>query len=298
MSLKSGEVYFSEQSGSFTIPESISLFGFSVSFFGVFLVVAALVGMIVVKEAARRKQQNTEWTLTFFTLSIVSSLLGARLYYVFFEWERFVQNPLGILNLRSGGLAYFGALFGVWFVLKWACRRKQTDFFQYADTMSIGASAAAPFVWLGCMFVREPLGKFYDGMFAMRVGTEYLPAELLEKNTEELFSNVGRIGGRPYASMHPIALYGMGMSLIIFAVLCVIGWKAKQEGTVFTVYLLLNAISMIVTEIFRADGLYVFGTEIPVNYVVAGVLNAVILGDRLRREILKRKKKNKIFPEG
>ena len=34
MSLKSGEVYFSEQSGSFTIPESISLFGFSVSFFG------------------------------------------------------------------------------------------------------------------------------------------------------------------------------------------------------------------------------------------------------------------------
>lgn len=298
MSLRSGEIYFSEQSSSFTIPESISLFGLSVSFFGLFLAVAALVGMIVVIKVARKKQQNTEKTVTFLTLIMVASLLGARLYYVIFEWHRFAKNPLGILNLRSGGLSYFGALFGAWFVLMWACRRKQTDFFQYADTMCIGASAAAPFVWLGCMFVREPIGKFYDGMFAIHVGTEYLPAELFEKNPEAVITDVGRIGEKSYVSMHPVALYGMGLTLIIFAALCVLGYKAKQEGTVFTAYLLLNAIAVIITEAFRADSSYVFGTDIPVNYVVAGVLIAVIVGGWFRQEILKRKKKSNIFIEG
>ena len=145
MTLRSGEVFFAEQSDSFIIPESISLFGLSVSFYGILLVLAALVGIIAVTEFTRRLRRNQEWTLTLVTLVILSALLGGRLYYVLFEWQKFAREPLMLLNLRSGGLSYFGALFGAWFAVKGYCRKKDKDFLQSAEVLCFGAAAAAPF---------------------------------------------------------------------------------------------------------------------------------------------------------
>ena len=162
MTFRSGEVLFSEPESSVTIPESISIFGFSISFYGLFLVLAALAGIFIVVRETKKKQQNLEWNITLITITILSALLGARLYYVLFHWRVFIQDPLVLLNFRSGGFSYFGALFGAWFAVKGYCRRKKEEFFQGADTLSFGAAAAAPLVWLGCAMVREPVGMFPD----------------------------------------------------------------------------------------------------------------------------------------
>ncbi len=268
MTLRSGEVYFSEQDSSFIIPESISLFGLSISFYGLCLLVAALVGIIFVKETVRRKGQDTEKSLTLLTVVIVSALVGARFYYVLFDWQSFVQNPVTVFQFRSGGLSYYGGLFGAWFAVKLFCRKTKTDFSEYADTLSIGAASAAPFVWAGCAFVREPLGTFYDGLFSVRIGDAW---------------------------MHPVAIYGLVLSLILFVLLCVCALKRKTDGEVFTAYLMMNAAVVAGLELFRADSTCIWGTEIPVNYVVSGVIVATIAGGKIRRLLKKRKEKRKIF---
>jgi len=268
VTLRSGEVYFSEQDGSFIIPESISLFGLSISFYGLCLLLAALIGIVFVKEAARRKGQDTEKSLTLLTVVIVSALVGARFYYVLFDWQTFVQNPVTVFQFRSGGLSYYGGLFGAWFAVKLFCRKTKTDFSEYADTLSIGAASAAPFVWVGCAFVREPLGKFYDGLFSVRIGDVW---------------------------MHPVAVYGIVLSIILFVLLCVYALKRKTDGEVFTAYLMMNAAVVAGLELFRADSAYVWGTEIPVNYVVSLVIAALIVSGRIRRLLKKRKEKKKIF---
>ncbi len=296
MTLRSGEVYFSEQDSSFIIPESISLFGLSISFYGLFLVLAALIGLIFVKEAVRRKKQDTEKSLTLFTVVIIFALIGARLYYVLFDWQTFVQNPIAIFRFRSGGLSYFGGLFGAWSAVKWFCRRTKTDFFAYADTLSMGAACAAPFVWAGCAFVREPLGRFYDGLFSVRIKTEYL-RESTVQYAEELLSNAWDAGDTvTYMCMHPVAVYGIALSIVLFVVLCICAVKSKTDGTVFTAYLTMNAGVILVLEYFRADRAYIWGTEIPVNYVVAGVILATIAVGKVRQLLKKRKEKRKIFP--
>ncbi len=295
MTLRSGEVYFSEQSRVFYIPESISLFGFSISFYGLFLVLAALISLVLVKEVVRRKKQDLEKTLTLFTVVIIFSLIGARLCYVLFDLQTFIQNPVAIFRFRSGGLSYFGGLFGAWFAVKWFCRRMKTDFLAYADTLSVGAACAAPFVWAGCAFVREPLGRFYDGLFSIRIEAEYLrEAEI--SYTEELMANTWSMGdAATYVRMHPVAVYGIVISLVLFIVLCICGVKSETNGSVFTAYLLMNAVMIIVLEYFRADRAYIWGTEIPVNYVVAGVLLVTIVCGKLRRLFKKRKEKGNVF---
>lgn len=275
MTLRSGEVFFSEQSESYLIPESVSVFGFTISFYGVCLVLAALVGILVVTEITRRKQYNTELHLTLLTLTIVAALLGGRLFYLLFEWHAFAQHPLAVFNLRSGGLTYFGALFGAWFAIRGYCRKQEAEFLLSADVLSLGVGAASPFVWAGCAFMREPLGKAYDGIFAVRISGEY-----------------GTAGeNAAYVSMHPVAIYGIVGSVLIFTVLCIISRKSKQTGNVFYGYLVLQAAEIFVLECFRADSYCIWGTDIPVNFVVAGVILLTIVVGWMRHTSLQSKLK-------
>ena len=291
MKLRTGELYFSEQSGSFTIPESISLFGLTISFYGIFLVLAALVGIVVITNMARKNIRNREWNLTLLTITIVSALLGGRIYYVLFEWQVFVHDPVALLSFRGGGISFFGALFGSWFAVKWYCRKKGADFLKNADMLCMGAATSAPFIWIGCAFVREPLGKFYEGFFSVQVEAEYVAQTVGQGSFNELLSNAGNVGETAYISMHPVAIYGIVFSVILFLVLFFSARKVKCNGTVFTMYLLLNSVMSIVLESFRADSYCIWGTRIPANYVVAGVIILIIAVGWTRRTISEKKRK-------
>lgn len=291
MKLRTGELYFSEQSGSFSIPESISLFGLTISFYGIFLVLAALVGIVVIANMTRKNIRNREWYLMLLTITIVSALLGGRIYYVLFEWQVFVHDPVALLSFRGGGISYFGALFGSWFAVKWYCGKKNADFSENADILCLGAAASAPFVWIGCAFVREPLGRFYEGLFSVRVEAEYASQTANGGAFEELLSNVRNVRDVPYISMHPVAIYGVIFSVVLFLILFFSRRRVKCHGTVFTMYLLFNSVGSIVLEFFRADSYFVWGTGIPANYVVAGVIILTIAVGWTRRAIAKKKRK-------
>ena len=51
------------------------------------------------------------------------SIIGGRLYYVLFDLEPYLKDPIQIFNTRSGGLAIYGALIagGIW--LYFFCQR-------------------------------------------------------------------------------------------------------------------------------------------------------------------------------
>ena len=258
------------------------------------MVIAALVGIIVIANVTRKKVRKEEWNLTLITVTIVSALLGARIYYVLFEWQTFVQDPIALFSFRGGGLSYFGALFGGWFAVKWYCRKKDAVFLENADALCLGAAASAPFVWIGCAFVREPLGKFYEGLFSVRVEAEYVPQAVGENSFGELVSNVRKIREAAYISMHPVAIYGVVFSIALFVVLLLFARKAECNGTVFTVYLLLNSVMNIILECFRANSYCIWGTKIPTNYVVAGVIILIIAVGWIRR-LFSEKKRKRIF---
>jgi len=53
----------------------------------------------------------------FSILTLISGIVGARVYGVIQNWSYFSQNPIQILNLRGGGLGIYGALiFSILFI--------------------------------------------------------------------------------------------------------------------------------------------------------------------------------------
>ena len=83
------------------LPNSISVFGFRIAFYGVIIGLGMLAGMAVAFSDAKRRGQDPDLYLDFALYAIVFSIIGARLYYVAFEWDNYKNDLLQIFNLRA-----------------------------------------------------------------------------------------------------------------------------------------------------------------------------------------------------
>ena len=61
-----------------------------------------------------------------------TAIIGARLYYVLFELDRYLANPAEIFALRDGGLAIYGGVIACIFALWLVCRHKKDPAARYA----------------------------------------------------------------------------------------------------------------------------------------------------------------------
>ena len=69
-----------------------------------------LAGIWIAQSDAKRRGQDPELYLDFALYAIICSIVGARIYYVIFEWDYYKENLLQIFNLRAGGLAIYGGV--------------------------------------------------------------------------------------------------------------------------------------------------------------------------------------------
>lgn len=85
----------------------------AVRWYGVMIVGGAMLAGYVATFRAQERGEDPEHVWNLLLLGMVLGILGARLYYVAFEWPRFAGRSLfEILNPATGGLAIHGALIG------------------------------------------------------------------------------------------------------------------------------------------------------------------------------------------
>lgn len=85
--------------------------------------------------------------------AMVGAIVGARAYYVAFQWDNYKDNLKEIFNLRGGGLAIYGGIIGALIVAFIVCRIKKLPMLPVAD-------AAFPGVMLGQAIGRW--GNFFN----------------------------------------------------------------------------------------------------------------------------------------
>ena len=113
---------------------SISVFGFRIAFYGIIIGIGMLAGIGVACSDAKRRGQDPDLYLDFALYAIIFSIIGARLYYVIFEWDMYKNDLLQIFNLRAGGLAIYGGVIGAVLTLIVYTRIKKVSFFSMADS--------------------------------------------------------------------------------------------------------------------------------------------------------------------
>ena len=129
------------------------IFGYDVYWYGVIIASGVLIALAFAIREAKRTGQNAENYVDIALFGVIFSVIGARLYYVLFSWELYIDEPLKIFALREGGLAIYGGIIaGVITVIIYT-KIKKLNFWLVADT-------AAPSLILGQIIGRW--GNFFN----------------------------------------------------------------------------------------------------------------------------------------
>ncbi len=116
------------------IPKSFSVFGFEIALYGVIIGIGVVAGITMEARWAKVTGQDPEVYWDFSIYAVIFSIIGARIYYVFFEWDNYKNNLLSILNLREGGLAIYGGVIAAFTTLFIYAKLKKQNAFRMADT--------------------------------------------------------------------------------------------------------------------------------------------------------------------
>ena len=209
------------------------------------------------------------------------AIVGARAYYVIFEWERYFVNPehwYDFLNIRQGGLAIYGAVIGaiiglvIFYLSKKERRKKLLPAF---DIGSLGLLIGQGIGRWGNFMNREAFGCYTDNVFAMRISRGYLTYDASKASPEylqqvELLKAKAIEGGyEGFIQVHPTFLYESVWNLTGFVLIHFLSKKRKFDGQVFLYYVAWYGLGRAWIEGLRMDSL---GAG---NFRVSQVLAAV-----------------------
>jgi len=256
--------------------EAFNIFGLSVYWYGVFVVLGILAGICAPWYMAKRdvlhagKRSGSpitpEQVLDFAFVVIPLALIGTRLYYVISMWGQYKDNLLSIFDIRSGGLAIHGAIISALLTAVVYARVKKFSFLRLTDVCIIGLPIGQAIGRWGNFVNQEVFGGFTNGPFAMCYKLEAVDAAHV---TAEMLDNLYVLGGQSYVQVHPTFLYESLWSLATFVILLLYFNRRKFNGELLAGYLFLYGIGRFWIEGLRTDQLKFFDTNIPSAQVLS-----------------------------
>ena len=251
------------------VGKNISIFGFSIAYYGIVLVTGMMIAIWIAQREAKRTGQNPEQYLDLAMIGIAAGILGARIYYVIFAWDYYKDDLLSIFNIRQGGLAIYGGIIGACIAVVIYSRKKKQNFSLLMDTASMSIVFGQIMGRWGNFFNREAFGDYTNNLFAMQ-----LPVSAVRANeiTQKMWDHVVTVNGVEYIQVHPTFLYE---SLWNVGVLLFLFWFRKRKkfnGEVFLMYLIGYGLGRIWIEGLRTDQLLLPVVGLPVSQLLSGCL--------------------------
>ena len=209
---------------------AFTVFGLDIMWYGVLMASAMILCVILALREGKRVNISEDDILNLAIVAIPCGLLGARLYYVIFNWSWYSENLSEILNFRGGGMAIHGALIGGILAGFIYTKVKKINFFKMADTVMIG-------IPLGQAIGRW--GNYING--EAHGGPTDLPWGIMVDGIK----------------VHPTFLYESIWDLGIFIFLWCFRKKKTYEGQLAIIYLILYSIGRFFIEGLRTDSLMI-----------------------------------------
>lgn len=78
--------------------------------YSIFILIAVICASIVIIRETKRKEISKDFAINLIFWCLIFGFLGARLYYVGFNYDLYKDNPIDILKVWEGGLAIHGGL--------------------------------------------------------------------------------------------------------------------------------------------------------------------------------------------
>ncbi|MDE7006566.1 MAG: prolipoprotein diacylglyceryl transferase [Lachnospiraceae bacterium] len=269
-------------------PKSFHIFGFEIALYGVIIGLGVLAGILMAAKWAKATGQDPDVYWDFSIYAVIFSIIGARIYYVVFEWEHYKDDLLSILNLRQGGLAIYGGVIAAFTTLFIYAKIKKQNALRMADTGVLGLILGQAVGRWGNFTNREVFGGYTDNLLAMRLPIDAVrPGDI----SPDLAAHIEE--GVNYIQVHPTFLYESLWNLGALLLMLLYYKHKKFEGEIALFYLGGYGLGRAWIEGIRTDQLFIPGTQVPVSQVLAVMLFVGSLAADIAIRFYLKKKKNK-----
>lgn len=212
--------------------------GFNIAWYGIIIACGMILGVLLAVYRAKRKGFKADMVLDFVLCAIPLAVVGARLYYVIFEWKSYAGDFMKIFAVNRGGLAIYGGVIGGMIAAAIFCKIKKIPFLTLADLL-------VPSLILGQAVGRW--GNFINqeafGNVITDPSLQFFPAAVYIDNLGEWHQATFF-----YESSWNIALLGV--------ILLLSRGKAK-DGVLLSAYFIGYGIGRFLIEGLRTDSLYI-----------------------------------------
>jgi len=211
-----------------------------IRWYGVLMATAVAVGTYLAYKEAERQRVNPDHVVNLVLLAAPLGWIGARLYFVLFQWDYYGQNLAEIPKVWHGGLAIHGGLItGV--LVGWLFTRKyRLNFWQMADII-------APSVILG-----QAIGRWGNFFNQEAHGGEVTRGFLEGLHLPQFIIDQMYINGTYY---HPTFLYESIWNFVGFGLLLLLRRVNLRRGELFLSYVIWYSIGRFFVEGMRTDSL-------------------------------------------
>lgn len=224
-----------DPSQGFTIPGT----QFEIKWYGVIIALGVLLAVLYAMRRAKDFGLTGDDILNMLLVGLPCAIVGARLYYVIFEWDRFFGAGIPwyqFLNLREGGLAIYGGIIGASLALILYCglsKKRRAQMLPSFDIIGLGLLIGQAIGRWGNFFNREAHGGVTNS-----------------------FLRMGIIENGQLIYVHPTFLYESLWNLIGLALIHFLSKKRKFDGQVFLYYIIWYGLGRAWIEGLRTDSLY------------------------------------------
>jgi len=262
-------------------PELFRIGPFTVHSYGVMLALSFILGIFIAVKRAEKKGIKGDEIMNLGFIIILASIIGARLFYLFFHLEEFKGRMIyafwpvqenGTIGL--GGLILLGGFIFAFISATFYLIYKKLNFWKIADTI-------APSIALGIFLTR--IGCYLNGCC-------FGKACNLAWGVQFPFNSpAGSVMGNVH--IHPTQLYSSFYGLAIFLILLWFDRKSYFDGLLIGIFLILYGISRFMVDFFRyyedqmflIDGLQ-FNQIVSLLLIIAGIVMIVLKGNIFKKQ--------------
>lgn len=240
-------------------PIAFSINGFEIRWYGIMIAVGVLAAFVLANINCKKKNYDFNIIIDVFLVAFPFAIVGARLYYVIFQFQDYKDNLLDIFNIRQGGLAIHGGLILGLASAYIYTRYKNKDFIKMADL-------AAPSIVLAQAIGRW--GNFFNGeAHGGEVSYGFI------SKFPEFIQRGMYIDGFYY---QPTFLYESIWDLIVCIVLLYLFRRKCVKGSVLFSYIGLYSLGRFFIEGLRTDSLMIGSIRVAQLVSIIGILCSVI----------------------
>ena len=220
----------------------------SIHWYSILLFIAILIGSNLAIKEAKKHGFEEDFMVNLLFLGVIIGILGARIYYVIFNFNYYKDNLIEIFKVWNGGLAIHGGIIAGFITIATICYKKKVNLLKILDYLVVGLVIAQAIGRWGNFFNGEAHGAITSLSYLESL---HLPQFIIDGMY---------INGSYYI---PTFLYESIWCLIGFIIMIILRRKKFMKvGYLTSFYLVWYGVERFFVEGLRTDSLMFFSLRI------------------------------------